>query len=195
MPASEGEQQDVTSNDREEMQTETPPEETRREPVHVIFDITEEVPQDSQNDDEPLKPSDIREWLHIHEKLGHMSWNQMKLLVEQGILSKKYKNCKALKCPRCLYGKQHRTPWRTSKRNRKKLKIALKPGDCVSVDIMQSSVDGFVPQQKGSILTTSHFVGAVIFVDHKTDFTSAVPITSLMSQKKFLKTHGMTTNH
>ena len=81
------------------MQTETPPEETRREPVHIIFDITEEVPQDSQNDNEPLKPSDIHEWLHIHEKLGHMSWNQMKLLVEQGILPKKYKNCEALKCP------------------------------------------------------------------------------------------------
>ena len=80
MPVSEGEQQDVTQNDREETQMEMPPEETRREPVHVIFDITEEVPQDSQNDNKPLKPSDIREWLHIHEKLGHMSWNQMKLL-------------------------------------------------------------------------------------------------------------------
>ena len=107
----------------------------------------------------------------------------MKLLVEQGILPKKYKNCEALKCPGCLYGKQHRTPWHTSKRNCKKLKIAFKPGDCVSVDIMQSSVDGFVPQQKGSILTTSRFVGAVIFVDHKTDFTFAVPITSLMAEE------------
>ena len=68
-------------------------------------------------------------------------------------------------------------------RNRKKLKIALKPGDCVSVDIMQNSVDGFVPQQKGSILTTSCFVGAVIFVDHKTDFIFAVPITSLMAEE------------
>ena len=115
MPVSEGEQQDVTPNDQEETQMEMPPEETRREPVHVIFDVTEEVPQDSQDDDEPLKPSDIREWLHIHKKLGHMSWNQMKLLVEQGILPKKYKNCKALKCPGCLYGKQYRTPSRTSK--------------------------------------------------------------------------------
>ena len=91
----------------------------QKELVHVVFNVIEEVPQELQNDHEPIKPSNICKWLHLHEKLGHMSWNQMKLLVEVWILPKKYQNCKALKCPRCLYGKQHRTPWHTSKRNHK----------------------------------------------------------------------------
>ena len=63
MLVSKGEEQTeqwhVMSKDWEEMQTETPAQETRKEPVQVIFNIEEEIPQDMQNDNKPLKLSNI----------------------------------------------------------------------------------------------------------------------------------------
>ena len=67
-------------------------------------------------------------------------------------------------CAACAFGKATRTPWRTKAKNRR-VQTATAPGQCVSVDQMESRAVGFVAQLKGR-LTKGRYKVATIFVDH-----------------------------
>jgi hypothetical protein len=57
-------------------------------------------------------------------------------------------------------------PWRTKAEPSKvKIVVVTGPGDCVSVDQLESSTPGFVAQLKG-ILTKISYTCATVFVDH-----------------------------
>jgi hypothetical protein len=57
-------------------------------------------------------------------------------------------------------------PWRTkSAQNKGRLPIVQVPGECISVDQLESPLPGFVAQLKGK-LTRKRYRAATIFVDH-----------------------------
>ena len=90
-------------------------------------------------------------------------------MAEQGIIPRKLAKVPPPKCPSCLYRKAHRKPWRTHKID-PKIKPTTVPGAVVSIDQLESPVLGFVPIAKGQP-TVRRYRGALVFVDHASDFT------------------------
>jgi hypothetical protein len=70
-------------------------------------------------------------------------------------------------CVSCKYGKATRRPWRTRAKEGQATKhvVINAPGDCVSVDQLESPTPGFIRQVKG-FLTMQRYRMATIFVDH-----------------------------
>ncbi len=86
----------------------------------------------------------------------------------QGWLPKKMAKCQVPTCTSCLYGRAIRRPWRTKARLENqggKLCTATEPGQCVSIDQLESSIPGQIAQMKGC-LTKKRYRVATIFVDH-----------------------------
>jgi hypothetical protein len=154
--------------------------------------------------EDPNLPSDQKELLTIHHKLGHLSFSRIKKLAQVGVLPKRFLNCREPRCAECLYGKQTRRPWRHTKVKGKIGKLPIDPGDTVSVDQLQSpAVTGLIPQVTG-ILTTDRYTVATIFVDHASDFTyvhfqkSASGAETLKAKQEFERralSHGVTIRH
>ena len=108
--------------------------------------------------------SDRGELIRWHHRLGHMSFDRLQNLAKANIIPRRLSKVKKPKCVACIYGKMHRKPWR-NKGSQRQIRQASKPGDCVSVDQMQSSCHGFVGQLKGK-LTTKRYKYATVFTDH-----------------------------
>jgi hypothetical protein len=81
---------------------------------------------------------------------------------------------------------------------------AIKPGECVSVDHMQSTEPGFYGQAKGA-LTKTGFCNATIFINHysrlnfvylmTTNLTSNETVNAKQAFKQFITKHGMQIKH
>ncbi len=72
------------------------------------------------------------------------------------------------RCAGCLFGAMTKLPWRSKEsKQTHQVYVATKPGECVSVDQMESLQVGFFAQLKGR-LTKKRYTGATIFVDHFT---------------------------
>ena len=124
--------------------------------VHVI--PTEEL-------DHVTATSDYAELLRWHYRLGHMSFARIKLLAALGILPRRLMLVRTPKCAGCLFGSMTKKPWRTKGANNKgRIKQVTKPGQCVSVDQLQSTTPGFIAQLKGGI-TKQRYTAATVFVD------------------------------
>ena len=68
-------------------------------------------------------------------------------MATQKLLPQALARCKIPQCAACLYVK------------------ATRPGDCISVDQLESSVSGLIAQLRG-FLTKKRYKCATIFVDH-----------------------------
>ena len=99
-------------------------------------------------DEEDQEPREIgAEFLRMHHKLNHISPARMQLMAQQGTLPRKFANCKMPICSSCLYGKATRRPWRgKGDAKQRKLMTATQPGDCVSIDQLESTTPGLVAQ-------------------------------------------------
>ena len=127
--------------------------------------------------------------LRWHVRLGHLSFSRLKILALQGILPKKLIGCESPICLACKYGKATRRPWRTKAEPNRIQPIKItKPGQCVSVDQMQSSTPGFVAQMKGQ-LTRLRYTGATIFVDHFSRLCYVHPQKSLSAEETLQAKH------
>ena len=75
--------------------------------------------------------------------------------------------CDIPKCPGCLYGKAVKRPWKTATAyGQIQPTIAItRPGQCVSVNQLESSTPGFIAQIKG-IPTRNRYRAATVFIDH-----------------------------
>jgi hypothetical protein len=75
-------------------------------------------------------------------------------------------------CASCMYGSLTRRPWRTQTSPREVTggKPITRPGDCVSVNQLQSPVPGHIAQTKGHP-TRERYNGATVFADHYSDVT------------------------
>jgi hypothetical protein len=85
----------------------------------------------------------------------------------RGDLPKNLATCDLPKCPGCLYGKACKRPWRTSLQDThiRPLIDITRPGQCISVDQLESPTPGFIAQLKGKP-TLHRYRAATIFVDH-----------------------------
>ena len=90
----------------------------------------------------------------------------MKSLAALGVIPTALTHVKTPKCAGCMIGDMTRRPWRTrSYVNKIGVCVITKPGQCMSVDQMESPQVGFIAQMKGK-LTTMRYVEATVFVDH-----------------------------
>ena len=93
---------------------------------------------------------------------------KMQSMAKRGLLPKKLAKCQIPTCTSCLYGKATRRPWRTKPKAGQqggKLRTATEPGQCISVDQLESTTPGLIAQVKGW-LTKKRYRVATIFVDH-----------------------------
>lgn len=109
------------------------------------------------------------EFMRWHYRLGHMHFTKMKRISRLGYLPTWIENIDGCSCKICKFGSQERTPWRV-KGDQKHLKATTKPGECVSVDQLESSTEGFYGQNKGK-LTNKRYKYATVFVDHYSRYT------------------------
>jgi hypothetical protein len=93
-------------------------------------------------------------------------------MASRGELPKRLATCRIPQCQSCLYGRATKRPWRT-KGQPSKIKPVTKPGQCVSVDQLESPVPGFVGQNKGHFFR-KRYKAATIFVDHFSRLSSYV---------------------
>ena len=119
-------------------------------------------------EDTAVHENPAAEFLRWHHKLNHMSAAKMQSMAKRGLLPKKLAKCQVPTCTSCLYGKATRRPWRTKPKVGQqggKLRTASEPGQCISIDQLESSTPGLIAQIKGW-LTKKRYKVATIFVDH-----------------------------
>ena len=133
------------------------------ENLHDLTQPSIRLPLQS-NDSEVFASSDKGELLRYHYKFGHIPFKRLKLLAATGIIPKKLQHVKAPCCAACMFGKLSRRPWRV-KGQKASIFQATAPGQCVSVDQMESTAPGFIAQLKGRI-TKRRYYKATVFVDH-----------------------------
>lgn len=147
--------------------------------------------------------NDEDEMYRTHVKLGHLSFAKIRALATKGELPKRLATCKAPMCAACQYGKMTRVPWRTKALETTHLKTVTGPGQCVSVDQVESRTVGLVAQLKGK-LTTSRYTTATIFVDHysrmgyvhlQMSTSSEDTLRAKQAFERFAGQHGATIQH
>ena len=145
------------------------------------------------------------ELLRWHYRLGHASFKLIKLLSALAILPRRLKDAKTPKCAGCIFGAMHRRPWRTKpgKQKTREIHTVTKPGQCVSVDQLESRTPGLIPQLKGK-LTKQRYKAATVFVDHfsrlsfvylQRSVTSNETLDAKKAFEAYSKRHGVLIHH
>jgi Reverse transcriptase (RNA-dependent DNA polymerase) len=134
-----------------------------------------------------LKPHDdhshsLLEW---HIRLGHLSMKRIQALASVGKLPRVLAKCKVPLCTGCFFGRLTRQPWRHKGEHKHIAVKSQNPGDCISVDQMNSSIPGLVGQLKGSP-TRKRYRVATVFVDHMSDYTYVFMQTDDTSEQTLL---------
>jgi hypothetical protein len=139
--------------------------ETER-PSVIPFDLDHDDPSTNvpSQDDATSTLNSQAELLRWHYRLGHLPFANIRLMAAKGEIPKRLGTCRVPRCQSCLYGRATKKPWRT-KAQPNKIKTVTKPGECVSVDQLESPVPGFKGQSKGFFFREQYKV-ATIFVDH-----------------------------
>lgn len=132
-------------------------ENLREGPLKAVFDNnifkdtlmgTDDEMRETYMDE--AKPEDLL--LLLHYKYGHVPMSRLKKMAKAGLLPKKIADCPSPICQSCIYGKMTRKAWRTKpSNNATPTKVATYPGEIVSVDQLESPVDGFIAQMKGRL--------------------------------------------
>ena len=146
---------------------------------------------------------DQAELLRWHCRLNHLPFSQLLNLAENGEIPKRLAKVKTPRCAGCLFGKMTKVPWRTKSKDGNKIHQATYPGECISVDQLQSTQPGFFAQLKGR-LTTRKYNSATVFVDHysrlrfihlMTSMSSAETIQAKEAFERFAAEHGVRIKH
>ena len=151
--------------------------------TNIEFDDT--LPSIIPDDPEPQTMSPKDELLRWHYRLGHISFNRLKKLAKRGDIPRKLLDVKTPLCAACQYGKMTRKPWQSKTPNKQqKTWVATAPGQCVSVDQLESTTLGFIAKLKGK-LTTQWYQYGTVFVDHSSRMTYIYLQKRLTSDKPF----------
>jgi hypothetical protein len=144
------------------------------------------------------------ELLRWYYRLGHTSFAKLKLMPALGILPRRLSSVHQPKCAGCIYGAMTKRPWRKkASPSQVKTVVVTGPGDCVSVDQLESSTPGFVEQLKG-ILTKRRCTCATVFVDHysrlgyvhmQQQLTSDETVDAKHAFEAFSRSQGVTIKH
>eukprot|EP00956_Cyclotella_meneghiniana_P034451 scaffold105063_cov38-Cyclotella_meneghiniana.AAC.1 len=149
---------------------------------------------EAELDNDAISASDDQaELLRWHCRLGHIPFSQLQVLAENGEIPK-----------RLPIRQNDKVPWRTkSKDNNQVHEATYYPGECVSVDQLQSTQPGFFAQLKGK-LTTRRYNSATVFVDHysrlryihlMTSMSSDQTIEAKQAFERFANDHGLKIKH
>ena len=157
-----------------------------------------------ESDEEDLSATTpYAELLRWHYRLGHMSFHKLKAMAKLGILPRRLANVENPKCASCYFGKMTKKPWRNKGQQPRRILPTVKPGQCISVDQMESSTIGFVAQLKGR-LTKRRYRVATIFVDHFSDLSyvhlqsstsSEETVEAKVAFEAYARDHGVTVEH
>ena len=107
------------------------------------------------------------EFLELHQKYGHVSFQRLREMAKQGVINQKFANCPVPICSACMFAKARRKRWRDKPQKEYTNVIPSEPGECVSVDQMVSPTPGLVAQMTGT-LTSKRYKYATVFVDQAT---------------------------
>ena len=114
-------------------------------------------------------PQDVSvdEFLRLYQRIGHISSKRIEIIAEYGILPKLLATYGVPMCTTCMFGKAMKKPWRAkTPQNRDQPSHTItKPGDCVSVDQLESSTLGLIGQLRG-IPTIKRYKVATVFIGH-----------------------------
>jgi Reverse transcriptase (RNA-dependent DNA polymerase)/GAG-pre-integrase domain len=154
--------------DQEEQ--ETPPSQREEQEVHqgihqADFDLNGVTTTNFEPDEWTDQGQDASsELLRLHNRLGHISMLRLQNMAKQGHLPRRLATCRIPMCQSCVYGKLTKKQWRTTA-TIKPISVASRPGECVSVDQLETPIPALIGQLKG-IPTRKRFHVATVFVDH-----------------------------
>ena len=133
-------------------------------------DFEDEIEKITTGERKVEASSEEAEFMRWHYRLGHMHPKKMIRLSCCGLLPRKLsKVSHHPKCSVCQFAKQHRSNHKVKGQNNKIFESQY-PGQCVSVDQLESSTEGFYGQMKGR-LTRRRYKYATVFVDQFSRFT------------------------
>ena len=139
---------------------------TQTRPDVIPFDLDHDHQPTNLDDHDDItsKLDDQSELMRWHDRLCHLPFANLRLMAAREEIPKRLAACRIPKCQSCLYSRATKRAWRT-KGQARHIKTVTKPGQCVSVDQLESPVAGFIGQNKGSFFRKRYKV-ATIFVDH-----------------------------
>ena len=86
--------------------------------------------------------------MRCHLQCSHMPFGILMQAAKQGLLPKNIIAKEHPPCPSCLYRRSTRRPWRTKTPHGTIAPLATKPGECVSINQMESSTPGLLAQNR-----------------------------------------------
>jgi hypothetical protein len=105
-----------------------------------------------------------RQLLYKHQQLGHLNMTRIQELAHQGLLgtsNQSLANCDPPLCKACLHGKQHKRPVPLASQHPIDASD-LCPGDCVSIDQLESTHPGKIPVYKGTPIKSAYHAGTLL---------------------------------
>ena len=115
----------------------------------INFNQDESVPV-VEDEELPDFEDPAHKLLSWHCGLGHLPFRKIKAIYGSGDLPRRLASCHELECTACHFGKATKAPWRTKgQSNCGKIKQAMAPGQCVSVNQLESTTPGLIAQLKG----------------------------------------------
>ena len=98
--------------------------------------------------------------------MGHLSFTKVQEMARQVIFSLRIAKCVVLICSACQYAKATHRQWCTKscKNHQDVTEHPTKPGQCVSVDQLESPTPGLIAQMTGFI-TKQWYKYATVYVD------------------------------
>jgi hypothetical protein len=101
-------------------------------------------PRGEEEDMQLAAADDQVELMHWHYRLGHLPFPSLKTMALNGEIPCKLAKVVPPKCAGCLFGTMTKLPWQGKEsKSTHQVFIATKPGECVSVDQMESLQVGF----------------------------------------------------
>jgi GAG-pre-integrase domain len=134
--------------------------------------------------------NDTASLLRWHQRLSHISMTRLQSMAKRGQLPTRLAKRPIPICQSCLFGKATRKPWRTqsgAKAAHSTTQAVSKPGECVSVDQLESSTPGLVAQMKGK-LTKERYMVATVFIDHFSELSFVYIQRSTSAQETGVRT-------
>ena len=111
-----------------------------------------------------------QELLNYHKRFGHIHFKRLYEMAKQGVIPRRLMHAEQPACAACLYARATKKGWRGKGRlNWQRTTRATSPGQCISVDQLNSPTPGLVAQMKGR-LTKSRYTAATVYVDQYSGF-------------------------
>jgi hypothetical protein len=123
-----------------------------------------EPPTVIEDEEDQISGNDSADLLQWHHRLNHIMIHKVQTMAKWGLLPKQLSACEIPVCTSCMFGKAIQKPWWTKPTKAINPKTVTAPGQCVSVDQMESTTPGFIAQLRRRP-TMARYKVATLFVD------------------------------